>query len=303
MNETVLITGGTGLVGKKLSRLLVEKGYAVRLLSRKKREIENAEVFVWDVNAGTMDEKAMEGVDHVVHLAGAPIADRPWTAKRRQEILDSRVKSAQILIKVIEKQATKPLSFISASAIGYYGDSKDKVFKVGDPASPCFLGKTCELWEAASQNVTEMGVRRVVLRIGIVLSKDGGALPKTAAPARLGAGAYFGNGQQWYSWVHIDDMVGMLAFAIEQSSLKGTFNAVSPDPVRNKDLVKAIAKQFGRPFIPIPAPAFVLKLAMGEMSNILLYSTKVSAQKIEDAGFRFKHGELESALAAIYPKK
>jgi len=303
MNEIVLISGGTGMVGQKLTQLLVEQGYKVRLLSRKKQNHEHAEVFQWDVESGKMDEKALEGVHHLVHLAGAGIADRPWTAKRRQEIIDSRVKSAQILLKAIENLEEKPLSFISASAVGFYGDSKEQTFRETDAASDCFLGKTCQLWESASKKIKKMGVRRVVLRIGIVLSGEGGALPKMAGPVKFGAGAYFGNGQQWYSWIHVDDLVRMFAFAIQQSKLEGIYNAVAEEPVNNKDLTRAIAKQLGRPFIGIPTPAFVLRLAMGEMSNIVLYSTKVSAEKILSTGFKFEHSTIESALNAVYPSK
>lgn len=302
MSETVLISGGTGLVGKKLCLQLAEKGYDLRVLSRSKRDLPYAETFQWDVAAETMDEAALDGVSHVIHLAGAGIADKPWTAKRKKEIVNSRTKSAQLLLKSIERKKERPLSFISASAVGYYGDSKDKLFVEDDYASSCFLGKTCELWESSSRNSESLGLRRVILRIGIVLDKDGGALVKMAAPAKFGIGAYFGDGKQWYSWIHIDDLVNMFTTAVENPRMQGVYNAVAPNPVSNKDLMRELASALNRPFIPAPAPAFVLRTVMGEMSNILLYSTKVSAEKIVESGFEFQYPEIGEALNHIYSK-
>ncbi len=299
MGKRVLISGGTGLLGQSVQRLLLRKGYELAILSRSKPSIEGVSAFQWDVDAGSIDKEALHGVDHVVHLAGASIADRPWSEARKKVIVDSRVKSAALLLQAIKAQEEKPRSFISASAIGYYGHDEEKLFTEEDVPSDCFLGETCRLWEAASDEIEALGIRRVITRISIILAKEGGALPKMVLPARFGLGSYFGSGKQWYSWIHLKDMAAMIVAAIENEEMRGVYNAASPDVRPNKVLQKAIAKALGRPFIPLPAPAFVLKTAMGEMSSILLNSTKVSASKVIDSGFEFQFPQLEDALADI----
>jgi uncharacterized protein len=303
--QTILITGGTGMVGQHLTQLLLSKGYEVIWVSRTagERKIGSAiiPVVAWDLQQQTIDEAAIQKADHIIHLAGAGVAEKRWTAKRKQEILDSRTQSSALLVKALKTIPNKVQSVISASAIGWYGPDENNTtsnsFTEEMPAYPDYLGNTCKAWEESIAPVTELGKRLVKLRIGIVLSKTGGALAEFKKPLKTGVAAILGTGKQMISWVHVQDLCNMFLYAIETPSMQGTFNAVAPHPVSNKELTLTLAKQKnGFWFIPFYVPAFVLKIILGEMSIEVLKSATVSSRKIEAQGFKFEYPTIQLAL-------
>jgi uncharacterized protein len=301
--QTVLITGGTGLAGTALTGLLVQKGFKVIILSRSKKaaDPENPAVSyaLWDVAAQTIDAAALQQADFIVHLAGAGVMDKRWTAAYKKEIVDSRTRSSELIVNTLTNNPNKVKAVISASAIGIYGPDKEPVipFEEDAPADSSFLGETCRLWEASIDPVNALGKRLVKLRIGIVLSRKGGALAEFEKPLRLGVAAILGSGKQIISWLHIDDLCGMIVYAIENEGLSGTFNAVAPAPVSNKTLTLTLAKQLkGKFYIPVHVPAFVLKLMLGPGSIEILKSTTVNSKKIQAAGYTFSYTTIENAL-------
>jgi uncharacterized protein len=296
----ILLTGGTGLVGRPLTQLLLDAGYRVSHLSRSPGEDPQVKTFLWDVGKGVIDEHCIDGIDIIIHLAGAGIAEKKWTAERKKEIIDSRTKSIALIYQLLKTKEHQVKSVISASAIGYYSDRGDELMTETSPPAADFMGKCCVEWEAAVDKGKELGLQITKLRTGVVLDKEGGALEKMALPVKLYAGSPLGSGKQWVPWIHIQDAVDMYRFAIEKENFEGTYNMVAPNPVTNKQLTQAIAKQLHKPLWLPNIPAFFLKLLMGEMSTIALASTRVSAQKIEDAGFKFKFDDIAAALRQIY---
>lgn len=296
----VLITGGSGLVGTKLTAMLLEQGHQVSHLSRNPRKKEGVEVYKWDVGKQEIAKKAIETADAIVHLAGAGVADKRWTAARKKEIMDSRVDSGKLLVRSLKQTEHSVKTFVSASGMAYYGDSTEKVFSEKDPLGEGFLAKVSERWEAASEPIEWLGIRRVVLRISIVLDKDGGALPKMAQPIKLGAGNYLGDGKQIYSWIHMNDMCRMIVYTLENDSVKGTFNAAAPEHLSNKEFTKELAKALNRPFIPVPVPKMALKILLGQMAETVLGSTAISPNRIIEEGFTFDFPKLRGALEEIY---
>ncbi|WP_316831416.1 TIGR01777 family oxidoreductase [Pedobacter aquatilis] len=298
MAKKILITGATGLVGVVLKEKLLSTGYEVNTLSRKP---EGKNAFQWDVYKQQIDPESLSGVDAVIHLAGEPVADKKWTKERKKQIIDSRVKSTELLFKTIKESKNHNIkSFISASAVGYYGDCGDEILTEESPNGFGFLAECCKLWEQAVDEGKKLSLRVVKLRTGIVLSKAGGALPQLDLPVRLFAGAAIGTGKQWTPWLHNDDMVNMYIEAIENIKMEGNYNACAPFPVTNKALTKAIARQLHRPFWPLNVPKAAIELLMGERVEAVLMSNNTSAQKLLDAGFKFKFTRLEEALADIY---
>ncbi|MCX6289763.1 MAG: TIGR01777 family oxidoreductase [Bacteroidetes bacterium] len=300
--QTVLITGGTGMVGTSLTELLLSKGYEVIILTRKPQvsQIPNLTYAVWNIAKGNIDPLAFEKADAIVHLAGAGVADKRWSKKRKQEIVDSRVMSGALLVKYLTEIPNQVKTVVAASAIGWYGPDTQQSLQNGftetDPVDAAFLGDTCKRWEDSVKPIETLGIRLVTLRIGIVLNKQGGALAEFIKPAQFGMATIFGNGQQIVSWIHHHDLCRMILFGIETTSLKGVYNAVSPDPKSNKDLIIAITKKLRGFYLPLPVPAFVLEIILGEMSVEILKSAKVSSNKIQDAGFNFDYPSLHSAL-------
>ncbi len=300
MEKTVLITGGTGLIGLQLSRLLQEKGYQVRHLSRRRNLQAEFPAYQWNIQRETIDKEAFDGVDYIVHLAGASLAAKRWTAAYKQVMLDSRIKGTALLINTIKSLPKRPKAFISASAIGFYGNAGEQwMDETASPATGGFMSECCVLWEKSAQSIPDLGLRLAILRIGIVLSSKDGALQKMMASLPLRVAAYFGDGETYYSWIHIDDMCRLFCKAIEDEAMKGIFNAVAPNPVKNKILVKTLIEASGKQVMMVPAPAFALRLAMGEMSQIVLEGSRASAQKIQEQGFDFQYPELLPALKDI----
>jgi len=300
MGKSILLTGGSGLLGTHLTKALLAKGYTVSHLSRKAGNNPQVKTFVWDINKGIIDEHCIDGIDTIVHLAGSGIAEKHWTDARKKDLIDSRVKSIELVYDLLKRKQHQVTSVISASGIGYYSDRGDELmYETSAPAGD-FISQCCVLWEAAVDEGQKFGVRILKFRTGVVLDEDGGALPTLAKPIKLYIGSPIGSGKQWVPWIHWQDVVNMYLLGIENKNLSGVYNMVAPNPVTNKQLTQAVAKQLHKPLWAPNVPGFVLKLLLGEMSSIVLGSTKISAQKIEDAGFKFKFTNLEAALSAIY---
>lgn len=294
------------MIGSALTKALIEKGYDVIILTRnpqRNKPSGRISYAQWDVNGQTIDESAIQKADYIVHLAGANVADGRWTARRKQEIVDSRVKSGELLVKTLLNVPNHIKAVISSSAIGYYGPDprmpNANPFVETDPHDHSFLGETCEKWERAILPVTELYKRLVILRTGIVLSRDGGAFAEFVKPLKFGVAPVMGSGTQVVSWIHIHDLVRMYTEAIEHSAWRGVYNAVAPYPVSNKDLISEIALLKKRFNVPAPVPAFALKLLLGEMSVEVLKSATVSSRKAEENGFIFMYPTIQRAIREL----
>jgi uncharacterized protein (TIGR01777 family) len=303
MNSTksILLTGGTGVIGSALTEQLLNKGYTVSHVSRSPGKDARIKTFLWDVPKGQIDEHCIDGVDLVIHLAGAGIADERWSDERKKEMIDSRTKSIGLIYDLLKTKKHQVKAIISASAIGYYSDRGEELMYEDSPPFIDFMAQCCVEWEAAVDEGKALGLRIAKFRTGVVLDKHG-ALAKMAMPVKLYVGAPLGSGRQWIPWIHLQDVTGMYLMALENDNFQGVYNMVAPNPVTNKQLTQAIAKQLHKPLWLPNVPAFLLKLLLGEMSTIVLGSTKVSAKKIEAAGYKFKFSEVEAALREIYGK-
>jgi uncharacterized protein (TIGR01777 family) len=307
---TILITGGTGTIGKRLTNMLIVKGYDVIILTRKVSEVKKRLAGVtyanWNINQQTIDENSITKTDHIIHLAGAGVADKRWTDKRKQEILSSRTQSSALIVKALKEIPNQVKTVVSASGMGWYGAdtmiSRQNGFTEEAPADKGFLGETCRLWEESIQPVESLGKRLVKLRTGIVLSNHGGALVEFKKPLKGFVAAILGSGQQVVSWIHVDDLCRLYLFAIEHGDMYGAYNAVAPNTVTNQCLMLSLAKKMrGEFFVPMHIPSFVLKTILGEMSIEILKSTTVSARKIQLTGFSFLYPTIEKALTQLVP--
>ncbi len=291
----ILVTGASGLIGSALVSALAGAGHeVVRLVRGGGRR--RAGTVVWDPGAGTIDHAGLEGSDAVVHLAGENIAAGRWTAARKARIRDSRVEGTRLLAEALAGLATPPHTFVAASAIGYYGHrGRDEVDEDSAPGAG-FLADVCREWEGATAPAVQRDIRVVHLRIGVVLSADGGALATMLPPFRLGLGGPVGSGNQYMSWIAIDDVVAAVQFALTTTALAGPVNAVAPQPVPNREFVQTLARVLGRPAL-VPFPAFAVRTLFGEMGEeLLLSSTRVIPHRLQEAGFTFRFPELEPAL-------
>ncbi len=301
MDKTILIGGGSGLIGSRLTALLLQKGYQVRHLGRRAKD-GRVRGFAWDVSAGKIDEAAFDGVSVVINLAGANISGSRWTDKYKQELLHSRVRSTKLIVDFLNRGNHQVEHFVQGSAIGYYGfGDASNIFKEEDQPGTDFLSQLVKVWENSAQLSSDANkrTRLSIVRTGIALSRDGGALVEMARPVRLFVGAPLGTGRQIVSWIHIDDLCGMIIYIIERK-LEGNFNGVAPQPASNKQMTEALARVLGRPLWLPNIPGFVLKLVLGEMSSSVLNGSYVSSEKIERAGFIFRFEKVDQAIAQLY---
>lgn len=296
----ILITGGSGLIGGKITDILKEKNHKVAWLSTslKNDDVKDVKIFNWDPVMNKVDDDASGWSDYVIHLAGAGVADKRWTQARKKEILQSRTQSTNLLHEHLSGSDQKPKAIISASAIGYYGyKTTDKVLDEETEPGSDFLSEVTKEWENHTEAFSNLNIRNVRLRIGIVLDKEGGALKEMTGPSVL---TPLGSGKQWMPWIHVDDLASMFVYALENDSISGVYNAAATNQVNNKTLTKMLAKACGKPYLGIGVPGFILKLLLGEMAEMVLEGTRVSNNKILNAGFQFKFDKIEDALQDIY---
>ena len=300
----ILITGASGIIGTHLTKLLLSKGHEVAHLGRKKTHNENVVHFKWDLEKETMDLGAATWADAIVHLAGANVSESRWTSERKKEIIDSRKKGPALLSKILRHEKNIPKVFISASGVGWYGCATTQtIFKENDLPAKDFLAEVCQNWEAAADLMEETGMRVVKLRIGVVLAKEGGALPKLSAPVKWFVGSPIASGKQWMPWIHIDDLCELFLKAIADVKMTGVYNAVSSDYITNKDLVNAIGKVLHRPVFFPRVPAFALKMRFGEMAEIITGGSRVSNEKLLQTGVVLKYNNLSGALKNLLEEK
>ena len=292
----ILITGGTGLIGQKITERLQAQGMSVAVLSRRPDFVRKIPAYHWDVDAQTIDESCLEDTVAIIHLAGAGVADKRWTDDRKAEILHSRTRSTALLHKLLSDYPNEVKTLVSASAIGYYGNNGDEIKSEESSPGNDFLAEVTVAWENAANALENLDIRLVKIRIGVVLTMHGGALAKLAVPIQWWAGAPLGSGKQYMSWIHIDDLCGIFIYALKNEALSGSYNGVSPNPVTNKEFTREVARILNKPLILPNVPSFVLKGMLGEMASMVLGGTRVSSQKIEDAGYTFRFPDISAAL-------
>lgn len=300
MKPIILITGGSGMLAKQLAKRLENK-YSMRFLTRKKTGGNN---YLWDIKSRFIEPKAFNGVDYIIHLAGAPIANERWSKERKESILSSRVDSAQLILETLKKNNIHIKMFISASAIGFYGTkTTEKIYTEESEKGTGFLSDVCSKWEDAACSFKSNNIANNVsiIRIGVILDKEGGALKKIVPPIKYGIGSFIGKGSQYMPWIHIKDLCRIFEFIVENNS-EGTFNAVAPDHTTNKDLTIEIAKQLRRKLLLPNIPSFILKILFGDMATILLEGSRVSSDKILRSGFKFEFETISKALSNLLKK-
>lgn len=299
MAKNILLTGGTGFVGKNITDLLVANGFSVSVLSRSdQKNTPSISYYKWDLNRNYIDEEAILKADYIIHLAGEGIVEKRWTEKRKKDILESRVKPVDLIFSILEKKSKKLDAFISASAIGIYGaTTNDNICTENTPPANDFLGMTCQEWEKATDKINSLGIRTVKVRTGIVLGKGEGFLKKIVPSFKAGFGSILGTGKQYVPWIHIDDLCNIYLKAVLDQEMHGPYNACITDDTTNAVLSKTLANLFGYSIWLPKAPAFILKIVLGEMSVAVLEGQRVSSEKIQKTGFEFQFTNLESALA------
>ena len=296
----ILITGGTGLIGQRLVRLLIEHQMSPRLLSRVANHNADIPQFEWNIRDERIDPLAFEGIDILIHLAGANVSEGRWTPSRKREILDSRIKSTRLLFDTVKKLEQKPKLLICSSAAGYYGqfEFEHESSEDDDPGQD-FLARVCDEWESEADNFKNLGIRVVKVRTGIVFDPMGGALQKMVQPIKLFTGAPLASGKQYINWIHWEDWCLAVIHMIKENHMEGPFNLVAPNPETNEVLTRLIAKIIRRPLWFPNVPAFVLRLILGEMASFVINGHKLSSKKLEDSGYNFKHETLEGALIEL----
>lgn len=292
----ILITGASGLIGKALQESFGQRGYEMILATRS--EPKKPSQIQWNADTGfrEQDLERLEGLDAVIHLAGEGIAGLRWTEEKKKAIRDSRVFGTRSMIETFDKLKDKPKTFISGSAIGFYGDRGNDELTESSPAGKTFLAEVCKEWEAESRRAEDLGIRTILLRTGIVLSKDGGALATMLTPFKLGVGGIIGDGKQWMSWISLDDVVGIINYVLDHENVRGAVNNTAPNPVTNEEFTKTLGSVLYRPTF-LPLPEFAVHMVFGEMGDaLLLDSTRVIPKRMKDAGYEFKYPELQAAL-------
>lgn len=294
---TILITGGSGLIGTAITEVLIKNNYIVRHLGRSKKGRSDIEEFIWNPEKKEIDENALLNVDFIIHLAGTNVGKGTWSEERKKQIIESRVQSTELLIETLKKMNHKPQKVICASAIGFYGiRPKTTNYTEEDEPGNDFMAEVCIKWENAIKKINTLQIPFQIFRIGVVLSNKGGALPMMAKPVSLFAGAPLGNGNQIISWIHVYDLCKMFQWSIENKEITGIYNAVSPNPVNNIKFTKLLGDVLKKPVWSVHIPSFILKTLLGEQSEIVLQGVGVSSEKIEKKGFKFEYPELKEAL-------
>jgi uncharacterized protein (TIGR01777 family) len=294
-----LVTGATGFIGRRVVGALAKQRHEVQRLTRGAGDPSDSRIFHWDPEKGEIDARAVEGLDAVIHLAGENLSAKRWSPAFKAQILDSRVKGTRLLLEAIAKQAVKPKAFLAAGAIGVYGDRGAEELSEGSSVGGDFLAQVCQAWEAESKPAEALGMRLVQMRFGMVLGSEGGALAKMLLPFRLGLGGKVGRGDQYYSWISIDDLVKAVLFFLENQETSGVYNCVSPNAVTNAQFTVSLARALSRPAF-LPMPAFAARLAFGEMADaLLLGGQRVSPARLKSAGFKWDHPFIGEALNKI----
>lgn len=297
--KNILITGGSGFIGRALTSYLYEQGFSIALLSRKNRESHTVRTFIWDIETAFMEREAIEWAHIIIHLAGENISKGRWTNKRKKILLESRINSTALLVKSISEIPNSISCVIAASAIGFYGDCGNKKMQEDDNAGEGFLAECVKEWEKSTDALQNLQCRFVRLRIGIVLSKNGAALKELSKTIPFGFAPVLGNGKQLYSWIHIDDLCRMFLFAINMEQIQGTYNAVSPNAVSQKQLIQSFVQETNAHTLLIYVPSFLLNLFLGEMSTAVLISQNINADKILSAGFSFNYNFINDAMRSF----
>ena len=299
----ILVAGATGFIGKKLVKNLNEKGHKIVVLTRNTETARfhipiHCELHQWDPEKNPLPTNCLKSIDVVINLSGENIASSFWTDTQKRKLMDSRVMSVRRIVQAMGAMNTKPKLFISASAVGFYGNRENEELYETSPAGEGFLSEVCQSWESEIYKSNDFGIRTVMFRLGMVLGHDGGALEKIIPAFKLGMGGKLGDGSQWMSWIHINDFVDMINYTIETPSINGVINAGSPNPVRNLEFTKTLGRVIKRPTM-LPVPAIALKIVLRDLSDLLLYSQKVSAEKICKNGFKFTYPTLKEALKEV----
>lgn len=297
--EKILIAGGTGFVGRALTRQLIDSGYSINLLTRRNQTVGTAEIqyFTWDIEKSLIDERAFDGVTHIINLTGANISEKRWTEKRKTEIMDSRIRSLDLLYAYAKNYATGIRTFVSSSATGYYGAvTSDKIFTEIDANGSDFLAAVCRKWEKSVRQFEDAGIDTVILRKGVVIGKEGGMYQKLAPLARLGINTSLGNGKQYLPWIDIRDLVRLYEFILRSDGIRGVFNAVASEHVTMNGFSQALLQSFNKTSFLPNVPEFLVKLMFGEMSSMLLRGSRVSNHKINEIGFRCHYDTLALAF-------
>jgi uncharacterized protein (TIGR01777 family) len=304
MSKNVCITGGTGMIGSALRELLSQQGFGISVYSRSNKTVENAKVYSWDIQKKEMEEEALDSADFIVHLAGANIGKGRWTDQRKKEIRDSRIDSTNLLREKLSSRDSRPSAVIAISAIGIYGHDTGGILVNEDRVKPGddFMATVAKEWEAEMLKIGDLGIRLVILRSGVVLSMSGGALPRLVTPVKSGVGAPVGTGDQYISWIHLNDLCRLILFALENNQVKGIYNAVAPQPVTNEELTRKIAETLKKPYFMPNIPSFVLRILFGEMASTVLGGNRVSSKKIEKEGFEFNFPDIGRALSDLLKK-
>jgi hypothetical protein len=295
-----IITGGTGIVGKQLSKILLKNGQHVSLLSRRAGFEDAFFKYKWSISKQQIDTKWLLDTDTIVHLTGAGVADKKWTEAYKKEIYDSRILSTKLLFDTLKNNPHTIKTIVAASAIGIYGNDVKGIADENYPAADTFLAKVCKDWETEVNKFSELGIRVVIIRVGVVLSANGGFIKEVSKPIKMYAGAALGNGKQLMSWIHIDDLVNIFVKASKDSKMHGAYNAVAPTPISNQLITKKMAALLHKPLWLPNIPLFALKFLFGEMADMLVANQHISSQKIVDAGFQFEFPDIDLALADIF---
>jgi hypothetical protein len=291
--STVLITGSTGLIGKSLVAVLKEAGFRVHQLTTRRELVVQEGYYLWNPAADQLDDSALTGVEYIIHLAGSSIGEGRWTANRKKEILESRTRSTGLLFEKVSQLALPLKAFISASATGYYGSAtSETIFDEYSPSGKDFLADVCVQWEKAADRFQTAGIRTVKMRTGVVMAKGAPALAKMLLPIKWGVGSALGNGRQYMPWIHLDDLCRLYLRALQDDSMSGAWNAVAPEHITNRELMKTLARKLGKPFFFPSVPAFMLKLLLGEMAVIVTDGSRVGSRRLKAVGFDFKYATM-----------